>query len=271
MQRPYFTDLSAQSSRFKLKVLFTQEIEPPSIVDRPQGTGDYLFILFYDEVDIQINRKMRHIPCEHLMIWEPQDGHCYGNYARSWKHTWFHCSGSLVGKELRANHIAVRSPIPLHEPFIVDKYVIDMYNELAGHATPDSVIVENLFRNLLREVVRASRGEDKGRAIPQKYLDLKKFLDAHYFEPVTLALLSRQFNLSEPYLCARFKNYFGISIIGHVIRMRMQNAALLLRNHNLNITEIGRQVGYEDIFYFSRLFKKHFGMSPVAMRRRLSC
>ena len=271
MQRPYFADLSAQSSCFKLKVLLTQETERPSIVDRPRGTGDYLFILFYDEVDIRINGKTQHVPGKHLVIWGPQDGHWYGNSTRSWKHTWFHCSGSLVGKTLRANHIAVRSPIPLREPFIVDKYVIDMYNELAGHVTPDPVIVGNLFHNFLREVARASRGEDNGRTIPQKYLDLKKFLDAHYYEPMTLALLSRRCNLSEPYLCMQFKNYFGISIIEHVIRMRMQNAALLLRNHNLNITEIGRQVGYEDIFYFSRLFKKRFDMSPMTMRRRASC
>jgi two-component system response regulator YesN len=47
----------------------------------------------------------------------------------------------------------------------------------------------------------------------------------------------------------------------------MREAAYLLHDRNLNVTEIARRVGYAEIFHFSKLFKKRFGRSPRETRR----
>ncbi len=46
----------------------------------------------------------------------------------------------------------------------------------------------------------------------------------------------------------------------------MRHAAHLLANRNLTISEIALQVGYDDLFHFSKTFKKHFGASPRSYR-----
>ena len=60
-----------------------------------------------------------------------------------------------------------------------------------------------------------------------------------------------------------------MSPIEFVIRQRLERAQYLLRNQNLAVGEVGRLVGYEDIFQFSKLFKKRFGESPRSMRTRM--
>ena len=56
--------------------------------------------------------------------------------------------------------------------------------------------------------------------------------------------------------------------MAYVIGQRLQQAAYLLRDRNLRITDVARQVGYEDLFYFSKLFKDRYGVSPREFRRR---
>ncbi len=47
-----------------------------------------------------------------------------------------------------------------------------------------------------------------------------------------------------------------------LIRLRLQRAMDLLQRGSHNVAEAARAVGYEDAFYFSRLFKKHIGVTP---------
>jgi AraC-like DNA-binding protein len=48
--------------------------------------------------------------------------------------------------------------------------------------------------------------------------------------------------------------------------VRLQRACFLLRDCNLRISEVAMRVGYEDAGYFSRHFKKRFGLSPRQVR-----
>lgn len=56
----------------------------------------------------------------------------------------------------------------------------------------------------------------------------------------------------------------------YAIRRRLHHAAYLLHDVNLLVTKIGRAVGYEDLFHFSKLFKKAHGMAPRDFRRKFT-
>ncbi len=58
------------------------------------------------------------------------------------------------------------------------------------------------------------------------------------------------------------------SPINYLIGVRLRQARYLLLDRQLQISEIARRVGYDDLFHFSKLFKKHFGLSPRALRNR---
>lgn len=65
-----------------------------------------------------------------------------------------------------------------------------------------------------------------------------------------------------------FRNEYGSSPTQYVIQLRMSTAARLIEEGHMSVSEVAEFVGYEDVFYFSRLFKKHFSVSPSRYRMR---
>ncbi|MNU06934.1 HTH-type transcriptional activator Btr [compost metagenome] len=63
-----------------------------------------------------------------------------------------------------------------------------------------------------------------------------------------------------------FKKYTGISPIDYLIAYRMKEAHRLLTSTCATVKEISEMVGYTDAYYFSRLFKKQFGLAPTQLR-----
>jgi AraC-like DNA-binding protein/quercetin dioxygenase-like cupin family protein len=92
--------------------------------------------------------------------------------------------------------------------------------------------------------------------------DLDKRLD----QPVTLAELAARSGFSAQHLNRVFRKSLGVTPLQYLMRTRMERAALLLREDSMTIRAIGRQLGFEDPYYFSRVFSQHFGQSPQQYR-----
>jgi AraC family transcriptional regulator, arabinose operon regulatory protein len=78
--------------------------------------------------------------------------------------------------------------------------------------------------------------------------------------------LAREVALSPSRLSHLFKQEVGDSVMGTVIRLRLSQAARLLEHTVDDIGAIAREVGFESPYYFSRQFRRHFGMSPRQYR-----
>jgi iron complex transport system substrate-binding protein len=104
--------------------------------------------------------------------------------------------------------------------------------------------------------------------IPRRFLDIRNYLEANYHTPITLADLAGRAALVPPYFGQMFRRYFGTSPIDLVIRLRLEEAALLLGDVNRNVSEVAAAVGYDDVYHFSKLFKKRYGVSPLGYRKR---
>ena len=96
---------------------------------------------------------------------------------------------------------------------------------------------------------------------------VRAYLEAHFAEPVSLADLAEFAEMSEQRLSFCFNRAYGMRPMSFLIAQRLERAMQLLESDML-VKDIARAVGYEDALYFSRLFKKHYGCSPGAMRRR---
>jgi AraC-like DNA-binding protein len=70
------------------------------------------------------------------------------------------------------------------------------------------------------------------------------------------------------YISKIFKEETGDSPINYLIKIRLEKASFLLKkNKEISIKEISKLVGYEDAYYFSKLFKKYYDISPVQFKR----
>ncbi len=89
-----------------------------------------------------------------------------------------------------------------------------------------------------------------------------RYMYKHINENLCLEDLSRELGLSKSYINAVFKKYSDRSPIDFFINLKMQEACKLLKSTDLYICEISAMLGYEDQYYFSRIFKKVVGVSP---------
>jgi len=80
--------------------------------------------------------------------------------------------------------------------------------------------------------------------------------------PPVLNELAKMAALSETKLNQLFKQTFGDSIYNYFQTARMEEAAFLLKQANRSVSETGYELGFSNLSHFSRLFKKHFGMTP---------
>ncbi len=118
---------------------------------------------------------------------------------------------------------------------------------------------------LLSELERREEaGRDKEEGIVTA---AARQMQAHYREPLTLSSLAERLGTSTRQLQRGFKARFGHSPLEHLIGIRLEQAKVLLEESDYPISKIAETVGYPDSYYFSRLFKKHCGMSPKSYRQ----
>ena len=80
--------------------------------------------------------------------------------------------------------------------------------------------------------------------------------------------LAKQVGVSERHLNRQFHDALGLGIQQFLIRTRVQNAALAIRNSEQSLAEIGEACGFYDQSAFTRQFRKHVGLTPAAYRKR---
>lgn len=246
-----------------------RERMPAKMISRPGGTDDYLFMHFYDPVGISVAGGIEYVPPHSFIIWEPKAPHLFGDTQRRWNHSWIHCSGTAIVESLAASGIEPNHPIPLSGDAVVNRYLPAVYDEIRHHSEPDPVILGLLFATWLREVERDRDRTAGGSSIPANLLSVKRFIETRLAEPIRLEDLAAQAMISASRLSAQFKRYFHTSPIDYVLRMRLRRASYLLLDQNRTVSQVATEVGFSDAFYFSRQFKNHYGVSPIAYRRQV--
>lgn len=98
-------------------------------------------------------------------------------------------------------------------------------------------------------------------------LDIKKYLDKHYPDKITLDNLSEIFYINKFYLTRIFKNQFGVTLNDYLLYVRITHAKQLLRFTDKTVETIGLECGMGSVHYFSRMFKKVEGMAPSEYRK----
>lgn len=127
-----------------------------------------------------------------------------------------------------------------------------------------SFLLELLF--LIERVYMKPEFSEIIQDFPDEMKDMILFLHTHYQEKVTIAELTEVFHLNRTSLEERFHRVTGMSIVSYLIQLRMQLAALMLRDSMIPVAEIMERVGYSDYAHFGRMFHKYFRCSPQEYR-----
>lgn len=155
-----------------------------------------------------------------------------------------------------------------------DSHLVTMLREESGRDEPgQDVVLDRLLDLLLISALRAwfSRPEAEAPAWYRARTDrvvgqVLRLVQEDPARPWTLAELAERSQVSRAVLARRFKDLVGETPMGYLTRWRLSLAADLLREPDLTLAQVARQVGYGSPFALSAAFKREHGVSPHAYR-----
>lgn len=112
----------------------------------------------------------------------------------------------------------------------------------------------------------ADRGDVSEKACDASVLPMLNYITENY-QTVTLREMAKHFHLNPNYLSSVLKEKTGMNFQNLLIRQRIQTAQQLLSNSSLPVTEIARQVGYDNTSFFYKKFREITGKSPADLRK----
>lgn len=129
-----------------------------------------------------------------------------------------------------------------------------------GFRTEALVHVSNRLRQLLAAVSLCREGRPSRDNLS---LDvIHGYMQDHLGERITLQELANLTGLSPAHFATRYRKLTGVAPIQHFLHLKVEQACQLLDTTDLSLLAISNELGYDDSYYFSRLFKKVMGQSP---------
>ncbi|OPA81057.1 hypothetical protein BVG16_01555 [Paenibacillus selenitireducens] len=126
---------------------------------------------------------------------------------------------------------------------------------------------EALYRTCcsIMDTYRESSVEHRGNSYIGRAM---VYIREHLHTSITLQQVARQVHLNPNHFSEVFKRETGLNYIEFITRERMNRAMEILAESETKISQVAKAVGYEDMKYFSQLFKKHTGRTPSEYRER---
>lgn len=104
-------------------------------------------------------------------------------------------------------------------------------------------------------------GRKENRSDKLVYLT-KRYVDAHYSEKLTLSGIAEHLKISPGHLSSTFSKFTDMTVSDYIAQVKTERAKELIRSHQYLIYEVADMLGFENAYYFSKVFKKVSGMSP---------
>ncbi|WP_293269080.1 AraC family transcriptional regulator [Neptunomonas sp.] len=290
MSQPSEWPLPPESSRFVVprKIVAQLRTHPLAKELYPIGLGyykqafdhtmlrrthdDYLMIYCLDgEGELTLDHETFKIKAGDIIFLPRGTAHAYkASELTPWTIYWIHFSGEQ--SEAFIDYLAVREnnfilPLGIHARLTSD---IESLLECRQSSYNLSAFVHaaNLLRQILTHVARLQPLAKQQKAAHNFDLELiHSLMQTRAHEQLDLDTLAETANLSKFHFIKKYKELTGTTPINHFIHLKIERACHLLDVTTKSINEISFAVGYEDAYYFSRIFKKIMGISPSQYRR----
>lgn len=121
--------------------------------------------------------------------------------------------------------------------------------------------VEEELTEYIREEARAD--------YPRIIAKAKKYIEEYFNQDISLKEVADSVNLNPSYFSTLFMQNTGVSYTEHLTKIRIEKAKALLKDTDYKVYEIAEMIGYQNVTYFNRTFKKITGVTPVEYKNRI--
>lgn len=196
--------------------------------------------------------------------------HCYrADIDNPWTIYWVHFEGALAEMFLAAvrggKQFAPVLHVGTHARLIADfETLID--TRKTGYNRRAFVHAANLLRQMLAYLSMVAPVAQAKQRYDMDLDGIHALMEEKLHGHLDLATLAGYVNLSKYHFSNKYKALTGHSPIQYFLHLKMERACYLLDVSGISVKEVSRTLGYEDSYYFSRLFKKIIGVAPRQYR-----
>lgn len=129
-------------------------------------------------------------------------------------------------------------------------------------------LLEVVLIRLNRQRDAALSGETGGARTSRECGLVRRYIDNHFKENLSLDQLARLAHVNKYYLAHAFRKEFGTSPINYLISRRVEESRFLLRETDHSLALIAQMLGFSSSSYFSQCFRRVEGISPTEYRKQ---
>jgi AraC-like DNA-binding protein len=242
---------------------------------RERPSGGHAHIVIYciaGEGWVRLNDQKKQLMHKGSLIVIP--AHMPHEYASSeshpWTIYWFHMRGENTTAFFAGiDQHATTTLVSVEKSAKIIELFHECYHLLEKGYSLNRIIYVSQLACYLAALIRFSQQQPQMAWNEEKKHDIElslQFMTEHLENNVTLQQLADQAKLSVPHYTHVFKKTTGYSPIDYYLRLKIQLACQHLDLTDQSIKGISMQLGFQDPYYFSRLFKKIMGKSPSEYR-----
>ncbi len=240
-------------------------------VNRKEGSAQNILIYCIEGegwFDLHYKYKNQKVNSNQFFIIPANIPHRYGAVEKSpWSIYWMHFSG-LYG----SSFLKPADTYPVDIQHVEDR--IQLHDEMyriyeTGYSIENIGYVSMCLWHLLGSFIFPSQFRKIRNCEDLDCIEKAiQYMRNNLNNPLTLYEIANHVNLSCSHFSALFRQKTGYSPIDYFIRLKIQHACQLLDLTRTRIKEISAQLGFDDPYYFSRVFRKIIGESPLVYRER---
>jgi len=240
--------------------------------ERLEGSEQFILIINVKGKGYATIDNTTYVINENKMLLIPKHvGHIYqANLQDPWHIYWVHFLGEnayyYLKDYIENTNVYIKNIDISHIPLIISLFTAIFEAFESGMIVRNLIHTSQILSYLLSNLFIYN---DVSLVVDRKnttFMSLMEYMNKNIANNITLDDMAKHTNLSKSQLNLIFKEKTGFSPVDYFIRIRIQEAAKLLNLTNLNINEIAARVGYDDPYYFSRIFKKVMGIPPSQYR-----
>lgn len=248
-------------------------------VDRPLGRDEYVLIFCTGGNGwCQINEHLWNIREGNVLIIPAGTPHRYGAHeVAPWTIYWSHFAGDTADQLIEKLGVTPEKPLfETNEIIRMTECFEGMLRDIQQINSPedydsDTLLLLSASQILMLAIILASRKSSGsgGRNVEKRVFQSISYMKANITQTFTLEQLADNINMSSSHYSALFKQQIHNSPIAFFNNLKMQRACEIFNAGQHNISRAANQLGFEDSYYFSRIFKKIVGTSPSEYIKRL--
>jgi AraC-like DNA-binding protein len=241
-------------------------------IDRPNGSGNFLFLHFYTPMKIGFRREDAiTCPAGANIIYAPATPQWFKADGDKLVTDFIHFDAENAGRTLK------KLALPLDRPFYMadSSFIASCIHQMLHETRLKELYWEDLLdwqlSSFLALLSRSFAASKRNVSMSMRRLELQKSFDLLREElqksperTWRVKKMAATLRLSEPYFKALYKSFFAISPIEDLLGVRMRYACHALLNNASSVKEVAQACGFNSVYYFSRKFKERMGLSPRA-------